>query len=84
MAKVIDQDGNALVWLAVYMRYGAQYQDECEDLQDAVGALYWGQEAEVLSALRIVSPSGVVIEGPELEQALDEYERARESEITGS
>lgn len=66
-------------WRAVYMRYGEQREDECEDLRAAVRLLYWGQEQGELSPRRIISPSGEILEDSELEQALDGYEREVDS-----
>lgn len=76
MAKTIDQDGNDLTWRAVYMRYYSQYEVACEDLDEAVSLLWWGQEDGQLSPLQIIEPTGHVLEGRDLDKALDDYEDA--------
>lgn len=73
MAKVIDQDGKELAWVAIFMRYHHEYQEECEDLEDALGMLCWGQERGDLRAVRVVSPSGEVLEGADLDRAITAY-----------
>lgn len=74
MAKVIDQDGKELVWIAIYMHYGSEGQEECSDLRDALSFLSGGVENGQLSPVRILRPSGETIERPELDDLIEEYE----------
>lgn len=76
MTKVIDQDGNQLEWIAVYARHHVEYREECEDLNDALDLLTFGEEAGQLASISVISPTGEVLEGMELSAAC----RLREEE----
>lgn len=75
MTKIIDQDGNELSWSVVYWRYRVQGQTECDSLDDALGFLWGSMENGLLSPESITEPSGRVIEGDELDEMLDDYDR---------
>jgi hypothetical protein len=55
---VVDQDGRALVWRATYRRYGADYEQPCGSLRDAVGFLAGSEENGHLSATAVIGPDG--------------------------
>lgn len=73
--KVIDQDGKEQVWTAVFMRFYREQREECEDLDDALGLLFWGQERNDLNPVSVIHPGGHVLEGAELSAAVAEYGR---------
>jgi hypothetical protein len=73
--KIIDQNGETLVWTAVYMRYYQEGREECDSLDDAVGFLWGSQDAGLASPTCIVEPSGRVIEGDELDQMIQDLDR---------
>lgn len=75
MTKVIDTDGNELVWTALYLRYHHAYTEECEDLEEALGFLAYGREQNHLAPTGIRLPDGRVLEGAELDEALKRYEQ---------
>jgi hypothetical protein len=74
--KVINQDGEQLFWTAVYARYHHRYDERCDDREEALAMLHWGQEYGELAPLKVVSPSGETLEGEALQKALEEYERS--------
>lgn len=80
MTKIIDQDGNELVWVAVYWRYRVQEQTELESLRDALGFLWGSMENGLAAPEAIIEPSGRVIKDIELDKMLDDFDR----EICGS
>jgi len=77
--KIINQDGETQIWVAVYMRHYCEYRAECDSLDHALGLLYWGLDDGQLSPSSIVEPSGNVIEGEELDEALENYYNERQS-----
>lgn len=76
MTKVIDTDGNELVWTALYLRYHHAYTEECEDLEEALDFLAYGREQNHLAPTGIRLPDGRLLEGAELDEALKRHEQA--------
>jgi len=58
MAEVIDQDGNALVWRAVYWQYHVLDEEECDSLEEAINFLHVGEEDGRLCGEAIIGPDG--------------------------
>jgi hypothetical protein len=61
MSRVIDQQGNAQQWTAVYWRYHHKYTEECDSLQEAIDFLEAGEDYGSLSSESILGPNGEVV-----------------------
>ena len=58
-------------WIARYMRYGCEGQQEADNLSEAIGILAWGWERSELAEIDILDPSGnVALTGDELFRAM--------------
>jgi hypothetical protein len=58
MAEVIDQDGNPLIWRAVYWQFHVLDEEECGSLEEAINFLHFGEEDNRLSGEAIIGPDG--------------------------
>lgn len=61
MPGVINQDGEALTWTAVYWRYHSRYEQECDSLDEAVRFLEYGEDDGSLSSEAIFGPNGKLL-----------------------
>lgn len=61
MTVVIDQDGNAQQWTAVYWRYGARERVACDSFGEAYRLLDSGEDFGSLSSDSILGPDGAVL-----------------------
>lgn len=57
-----------MTWTAVYARHLVYYRKECDSRDEALDFLNNGEDENTLSGLRIVSPTGDVLEGEALFQ----------------
>jgi predicted oxidoreductase (fatty acid repression mutant protein) len=68
------EEGSRPVWTVIYKNYGSTLQYECGSWRDAVGFLWGGMENGLLAPVAIVQPSGVVIEGDDLDKTIWDFD----------
>lgn len=68
------EEGPKPVWTVIYKNYGTTLQYKCGSWRDAVGFLWGGLENGLLAPVAIVQPSGVVIEGDDLDKTIWDFD----------